>query len=158
MKLFIKRNISADDSVFDIYDELGNEKFNVKLIKTKASSSLVISDINGIAISKIKKITVGGSNTFVFRVPKKNVTLVTLFSSNSLRCHYYGKNWHIQGDVLTKKFSVYDVDKTLVYSQNKTANAIELNINDALNELYCISTSVCIEMINTIDKLATQTV
>ena len=158
MKLFIKRNTSADDSVFVIYDELAKEKFNVKLVKTKTSSSLNICDVNGIAISKIRKITVGGTNTFVFRVPKRNVTLVTLFSSNNLRCRYYGKNWHIQGDVLTKKFSVHDVDKTLVYTQKKIADAIELNIYDALNELYCISTSVCIEMINTIDKLETQTV
>ena len=158
MKLFIKRNISADDTVFNIYDELANEKFNVKLVKTKASSSLVICDVNDIVISKIRKITMGGTNTFVLRVPKKNVTLVTFLSQNNMRCRYYGKNWHIQGDVLTKKFSVLDVDNTLICSQKKIANAIELNVNDALNELYCISTSVCIEMINTIDKFEAQTV
>ena len=54
--------------------------------------------------------------------------------------------------------NVLNVDNTLICSQKKIANAIELNVNDALNELYCISTSVCIEMINTIDKFEAQTV
>lgn len=158
MKLFIKRCVSADNSLFIVYDELGKQKYNVKFKKSKASSSLVINDINDIAVTKIRRMSAGGTNTFIFRAMKKNVTFVMVLSSNYLRCRYYGKNWHIQGDVLSKNFSVFDVDNTPIYSQKKIANDLELNINDALDELYCISTSVCVEMINTIDKLATQTV
>ncbi len=158
MKLFIKRDISAGDSAFTVFDELGKEKYYVLFTKTKSTVSLKITDTQNNTVVTIRKLPIVGTNTFVFRKRKNHITFVIVKSSKGIFCNYYGNNWHINGEITTKNFSIIDVDNSVIAIQRKCGEALELNITEDKNELYCICTSVCINLINTVDKLAMQAV
>ncbi len=158
MKLFIKRNISPSDLNFTVFDELGKEKYFVKFQKAKTPVRFFITDKDDNVMVKIRRLPIVGTNTFVFKAGKKHLTFVELFTKNGMYCYFYGNNWHITGDVMSKNFSIIDVDNSVISSQKKDLDNCELVIFDSTNELYCVATSICVSMINTVDNLAAQAV
>lgn len=158
MKLFIKRNTFPDKSCFTIFDEYGNEKYNASFTGSKSVSKLIVSDKADKAVLKIRKIPIVGTHTFALKAGKHHITFVMIISSNGIIGYYYGNNWHINGEITKGNFSIIDVDNSLIASQSKHADYIELNIADDSDELYCVATSICTNLINTVDKLAMQAV
>lgn len=158
MKLFIKRNISPDKSCFTVFDEYGNEKYNATFTGSKSVSKLIVSDIADKTVLKIRKIPIVGTHTFAFKSGKHHITFVMIISSNRILGYYYGNNWHINGEIAKGNFSIIDVDNTVIATQSKHTRYIELNITDDSDELYCVATSICTNLINTVDKFAIQAV
>lgn len=158
MKLFIKRNTSPDKSCFTIFDEHGNEKYNASFTGSKSVSKLIVSDNTDKAVLKIRKIPIVGTHSFAFKVGKHHIKFVMIISSNRILGYFYGNNWHINGEIAKGNFSIIDVDNTVIASQSKHTDYIELNIADDSDELYCLATSICTNLINTVDKLAIQAV
>lgn len=160
MKLLIKRDVSASNSEFTIYDELGNLKYYVEFIKqkTKSKASILVTDAEHSVKAKIRQLPLVGTNTFVFKVGKSHITFVVVPTSKGIYSYFYGNNWHIHGEIITGKFSIIDVDNSVIASQQKCGGYCELNITDEANELYCLSASVCTSLINTVDRLTVQTV
>ena len=158
MKLFIKRNISPDKSCFTVFDEYGNEKFNATFTGSKSVSKLIVSDNADKTVLKIRKIPIVGTHTFAFKSGKHHITFVMIISPNGILGYYYGNNWHINGEIAKGNFSIIDVDNTVIATQSKHTRYIELNITDDSDELYCVATSICTNLINTVDKFAIQAV
>lgn len=158
MKLFIKRNTSLDKSCFTVYDELGNEKYKASFTGSKSVSKLIVSDSSDKAVLKIRKIPIVGTHTFAFKAGKHHITFVMIISSNRILGYYYGNNWHINGEIAKGNFSIIDVDNSVIATLKKHTDYIELNITDDSDELYCVATSICTNLINTVDKLAIQAV
>ena len=158
MKLFIKRNISPDKSCFTVFDEYGNEKYNATFTGSKSVSKLIVSDNADKTVLKIRKIPIVGTHTFAFKSGKHHITFVMIISSNRILGYYYGNNWHINGEIAKGNFSIIDVDNTVIATQSKHTRYIELNITDDSDELYCVATSICTNLINTVDKFAMQAV
>lgn len=158
MKLFIKRNISADNNAFVVFDDLGKEKYRIDFKKKKPPLNLEIKDLSGNVVSKIRQLPIVGANAFVFKAGKTHITFVMILTQNNVRSYFYGNNWHIAGSIITKEFSIIDVDNSVISSQKKCGDAFELTIADCANELYCIAASICVCMVNTVDNLAIQTV
>lgn len=158
MKLFLRRDTSSEGALFTVYDDLGKEKYYVISKKSKVKSGFVILDSDKNIAARIHKIPLVGTNLFDFKVNKKHITFVCLPIQNGINCYFYGNNWRIIGDAVTKNFSIADVDNSIIASQNKNASDYELDIFSAPDELYCISASICINLINTVDNLAAQAV
>ena len=158
MKLFIKRNTSPDKSCFTVFDEYGNEKFNATFTGSKSVSKLIVSDNADKTVLKIRKIPIVGTHTFAFKSGKHHITFVMIISPNGILGYYYGNNWHINGEIAKGNFSIIDVDNTVIATQSKHTRYIELNITDDSDELYCVATSICTNLINTVDKFAIQAV
>lgn len=158
MKLFIKRNISPDKSCFTVFDEYGNEKYNATFTGSKSVSKLIVSDNADKTVLKIRKIPIVGTHTFAFKLGKHHITFVMIISPNGILGYYYGNNWHINGEIAKGNFSIIDVDNTVIATQSKHTRYIELNITDDSDELYCVATSICTNLINTVDKFAMQAV
>jgi uncharacterized protein YxjI len=158
MKLFLKRDISAEDTAFVVYDELGKEKYFIKSKNNKNNLAFNIVDKDNKTAAKIRKLPMVATTTFVFKVGKTSITLVCVPFANEIKFHYYGKNWHIAGDAVTKNFSIVDVDNSIIASGRKVLSDFELNIYNEDEMLYCIATSVCINLINTVDNRVTQAV
>lgn len=158
MKLFLKRDISTADSAFTVFDELGFEKYYAIFLKSKSTVKINITDTKGNIVLKIRKLPIVGTCTFVFKSGKKQITFVVVCSSKGIFCNYYGNNWHIKGSVASKSYSIIDVDNSLIASQKNCGESYELTITDELNELNCIATSICLSLINTVDKFEVQTV
>lgn len=158
MKLFIKRNISPDKSCFTVFDEYGNEKYNATFTGSKSVSKLIVSENADKTVLKIRKIPIVGTHTFAFKSGKHHITFVMIISPNGILGYYYGNNWHINGEIAKGNFSIIDVDNTVIATQSKHTRYIELNITDDSDELYCVATSICTNLINTVDKFAMQAV
>ena len=64
----------------------------------------------------------------------------------------------LPGDVISKNFSIVDVDNAQICNHIKHPLGCELEIADAQNELICLMTALCVNMINTVDKREVQVV
>lgn len=163
MKLFVNRDISACDVCFEIYDELGREKYKANERRTKPAvqkktAKLDITDKNKAVCARIRQLPIVGVSSFSLKAPKKSATLVIMKAHAGVSCRFYGNNWHIVGDIASKEFSIIDVDNAVIASQSKKNSGFVLEITDSENELICLAASLCINMINTVDKPALQTV
>ncbi len=154
MKLHLKRDVSAGAVCYYIFDESGNEKFRAVSVKTKVTKRLYMVVLNrqGEPVAKIRRLPIAATNTFVLRVGKTHVTFVMVPTKNGVYSYFYGNNWHINGDVAAKNFTIIDVDKTVILSHRRHADYCTLEIADRDNELYCIAASICVNSINTIEK------
>lgn len=160
MKLYLRRDLSAADAAFTVFDELGEEKYRVASVKTKVTKRtyLVISDTNGSPRAKIRRLPIVGTFTFVLRVQKSHVTFVVVPVKNGVLSYFYGNNWHVNGSIAAKNFTVIDVDKTVIFSHRKHADHCTLEITNRENELFCVAASVCVNLINTTEKPLAQAV
>ncbi len=158
MKLHIKRDCSPGDVGFIVYDESGNEKYRAVSVKTKVTKKLnmVILNREGECAAKIRRLPPVGVCAFVFRVGRSHVTFAAVPTKNGVLSYFYGNNWHVNGDLAGKNFTIIDVDKTVILNHRRHADYCTLEIFDADNELYCIATSVCANFINTVEKPAVQ--
>ncbi len=164
MKLFINRDVSASDTCFIIYDELGRQKYHAVLKRSKHNVKknnikIDIIDENKIITAKIRKLPIVGVNSFTLKNDKTALTLVIINAASGVQCRFYGNNWHICGDAVSKNFSIIDVDNAVIAVQRKqSGNYYELEISDPAKEVMCLAASLCINLINTVDKLAIQAV
>ena len=94
----------------------------------------------------------------MFKAGKSHITFVIAITSKGVYSNFYGNNWHINGEIASKNYSIVDVDNTVIAINKNQGNQCELTVYDSNNELYSIATSVCINMLNTVDKLAIQAV
>ena len=154
MKLHLKRDVSSGDIFYYVFDESGNEKFRAVSVKTKVTKRLymLIYNCQGEAVAKIRRLPIAATNTFVLRVGKKHITFVMVPTKNGIYSYFYGNNWHINGDVAAKNFTIIDVDKTVILSHRRHADYCTLEIGSAENELYCVAASICVNSINTVEK------
>ena len=157
MKLYLKRDVSAGDISFSVLDECGREKYRVVSVKKKLSTRLNLSVTNtdGETAAKIRRFPL--ANAFVLRVGKSHVTFVIVPTKRGILSYFYGNNWHILGDVAAKNFTVIDVDKTIIMNHRRHADRCTLEIFNSENELYCVAASVCVNLINTIEKPVVKT-
>lgn len=154
MRLFIRRSTSAADCLFVLYDASGNEKYKVirKATKVAPNASYFITDASGRTAAKIRRLPLVGAKTFALRADKSRVNLVLLPTQQGVFATFYGVNWHLNGDVAAKNYTVIDVDKTVVFRHTRHARYGELEIFDEENELLCIAAAVCINLLNTVEK------
>ncbi len=163
LKLFINRDISTSDICFVISDELGKEKYNAVIKKSrhnvpKSTIKLDIVDGEKIVVAKIRKLPVVGVSSFSLKTQKSVATLVIVNSVSGMQCRFYGNNWRLCGDLASKNFSIIDVDNAVICCQRKTPLYCELEITNSENELTALLAALCVNMVNTVDKLAVQTV
>lgn len=158
MKLFIKRNISSEKNAFVAFNEQGNEKYNIVLRKKKSYYGFDIISTDGNLVCKVRKIPVGNVNTYSIKDNCRRVTFVCVPVSDTIKCHFYGVNWHVTGNAISKNFCIMDVDNSVIATHKMIASDYELNVFDNANELISLATCICINLINTVDNRATQAV
>ncbi|MBQ1507583.1 MAG: hypothetical protein IIZ36_04085 [Ruminococcus sp.] len=159
MKLFLKRDLSADGNVFTVFNDLGEAKYLVLSKKpgTNAKINLAVCDTNGKPVARLRRVPIAGTKIFVIKANGKRISLVLLITSKGMYCNFYGVNWHISGELITKNFSIMDVDNSLIMSHLHFSDRCELEIPDKDNELFCVAAAICVNLINTLDSPALQT-
>lgn len=158
MKLHLKRDLSASDAGFTVFDESGMEKYRAVSVKTKVTkkTNLLLLNSQGETAAKIRRLPIVGTYTFVLKVAKSHITFVIVPTKNGILSYFYGNNWHINGSIAAKNFTIIDVDKSVILSHRKHADYCTLEIFDEDNELYCVAASICANLINTIEKPVVQ--
>lgn len=155
MKLFLKRNKSAEETQFFLYDESGNERYRTENKKTRVTSKLnmIITDSHGSEAARIRQLPIAHA-AFVIKVNRTHITFIALPTSKGIYSYFYGNNWHINGDIASKNFEVINVDKSVVFSHRSEARCCAIEIFDEPNELYCVAASICANLINIVNKPA----
>ena len=158
MKLHLKRDLSAVDAGFTVFDESGMEKYRAVSVKTKVTkkTNLLLLNSQGETAAKIRRLPIVGTYTFVLKVAKSHITFVIVPTKNGILSYFYGNNWHINGSIAAKNFTIIDVDKSVILSHRKHTDYCTLEIFDEDNELYCVAASICANLINTIEKPVVQ--
>ena len=158
MKLHLKRDVSAGGAAFTVYDESGRLKYRVVEVNTKVTkrTNLLVQDSEGAAAARIRRLPIVGTYTYVLRVGRAHLTFVFVPTKNGILSYFYGNNWHVNGNIAAKNFTIIDVDGTVIMSHRKHADYCTLEIFDSENELYCVAAAVCANLINTIEKLVVQ--
>ena len=158
MKLHLKRDLSAGDAGFTVFDESGMEKYRAVSVKTKVTkkTNLLLLNSQGETAAKIRRLPIVGTYTFVLKVAKSHITFVIVPTKNGILSYFYGNNWHINGSISAKDFTIIDVDKSVILSHRKHADYCTLEIFDEEHELYCVSAAICANLINTIEKPVVQ--
>ncbi len=158
MKLHLKRDLSASDAGFTVFDESGMEKYRAVSVKTKVTkkTNLLLLNSQGETAAKIRRLPIVGTYTFVLKVAKSHITFVIVPTKNGILSYFYGNNWHINGSIAAKNFTIIDVDKSVILSHRKHTDYCTLEIFDEDNELYCVAASICANLINTIEKPVVQ--
>lgn len=159
MKLFVKRDISTPDAGFTVFSESGQPKYYVVFKKTYPVIKLEVNNSESLTVAKIRQLPLPAILAYSIGVGNgKNVKLMINKKGDKIGCYYYGINWHISGDICAKTFRIIDVDNTVIATHQKSFSSIsdsyEINIFDDKNELLCVTTSVCINLLNTVDNLA----
>ena len=158
MKLYIKRDFSACNCVFVIYDELGKEKYTVVAEKVNL---FYLKTSDNICVAKIKRISISNLLAYNINVGNKKIRLLVTVSKGELSGVCYGNNWKICGSAAAKTFAITDVDNSIVARQSKVYlkhDAYELEIFRESKELLSLSAAVCINMLNSVDNPIAQTV
>ncbi len=159
MKLHLKRDVSAGNTRFSVFDELGAEKYRAVSVSTKVTkrTNLILLDNEENTAAKIRRLPIVGAYAFVLKVGRAHITFVIVPTKNNMLSNFYGNNWHINGNIAAKNFTVSDVDNTVILSHRRHADYCTLEIFDPENELYCIAVSICANLINTIEKPVVKT-
>lgn len=156
MKLFIKRDTSANGRTFVICDASGSEKYTTVTISSKVTpnANLQIRDTGGAVAAKIRRLPIPGTMTYVLKAYKTHIIFVIVPTQKGMYSYFYRTNWHINGNIAAKNFTVIDVDKTVVFHHIRHAGYAELDIKNEDRELFCVAASVCVDLINTVEKHA----
>ncbi len=145
MKFFIKRDKTAGEGLFIVYDELGKEKYYVKGSKNVCN----ISDLKGRVIGKIHRLPLPALKAFSISSGNYNIKFFVNTSSKIPSCYFFGNSWLIRGDIGTNSFDIIDADNSIVASHRRSfrdSNAYELDVFGDNNEIFCIATSVCVDI------------
>ena len=148
MKLYIKRDASADGGGFEIYNALGELKYSVFVSTERQKQQLLIKTADGSAVSEIfhkaflmRYFTVRCKTGFYILIPN----LRPCFSFK-----IYGSTYRFAGNVASGRFSLYDVDKSPVMTQKKCwtrfGDGYEIELFNEEQEHFALSCAVCADL------------
>lgn len=148
MKFFLKHDTDGGLSRFVIFDESGNQKYIVTGKSANSNQTMILSDTNG---NKLSVITLYNFVAKYFSV-KYNKRLYALVPciKGSFAFIIYGSTFRFIGDIATGRFSLIDVDKSLVMTQKKcwgqNGDGFEINVFSREREVFSLSVAVCAAM------------
>lgn len=158
MKLYIRRDKNAENSLFIVYDELCKEKYYVTGTKDK----LVLYNMDEIRVMTIRRVPLPAVKAFSITAGKRNIKFLITPANSKVPCYYYGVKWHIRGNIFVNSFDILDVDNSVVATNAKRfspcGDGYELNVYSENKELFCIATALCINIVAKVDNQQLQTV
>ncbi len=157
MKFYIKRDKTAGDGLFVIFDERGRDKYFV----SGSKNYFIISDLNGRILVKIHRLPLPALKAYSISSGNYNIKFFINTSSKAPSCYFFGNSWLIRGDITRNSFDIIDADNSLVASHRvsfSNSGSYELEISKGNSELFCIATSICVDIEAKVDNPTLQTV
>lgn len=144
MKRYMKRD-SSGDTAFSIYDETGALLYCVAQKDDKRRQCLLLTDQDGQPLAEIihKQLML---HYFTIRCQKSFYVLVPTVKE-CLAFLIYGSTYRFAGDLASGRFSLFDVDRSPVMTQQKCwtmyGDGYELALYLPEQEVFCLSVAVC---------------
>lgn len=158
MRLYIKRDTTAHNSMYVVFNEHCKEKYLVIGTKDK----LRITNLKGEAVLKIRRLPSLGFRLYSVTADKHNIKLLINSTNSATNCMFHGIGWHLRGNAFIKSFDIIDADNSLVAVHSKRfspcGDGYELNVIREDRELFCIATAICINLEAKVDSSRLQPV
>lgn len=153
MKMYLKRDKSAGDSAFVVFDELGKEAFYVIVRR----HGFVLTDRDENILLKIRRLSVPAIRAYSFSANGRSVKLFQDSATGS-GWHYYGSSWKLREGA--DCFEIIDADNSLVADCKLSfgKRCYELEVIGESNLLFSVATAVCLNLSIKADKPAPLTV
>ena len=148
MKLFLKRDVSDISSRYVVLDDCGKQKYIVTGANRPSGQKLTLSDNE---CRKMSDITLYNlvATYFTIKYSKRLYALVPCVNEN-FAFMIYGSTLRFVGDMSQGRFSLIDVDKSVVMTQKKCwgefGTGFELNIFDEQQEIFALSVAICADL------------
>ena len=154
MKLYIKRDRTVDGALFAVLNESGENKYYVR----KSKNNVILCDLKGKTLLKIKRLLLPAVKTYTIVSPERTIRFI--INPKKSYCWFYGMSWRIRGDFFTKSFDIMDADNSVAatFARRFDAEGYELIVNCEHNELLCIGIAVCANLESKVDNHVLQTV
>lgn len=149
MKLYINRDTHNVSARFVVYDDLYREKYTVTADK-KSFKRLKITTSDGKTAVKILQLPLPIVQVYSISDFKRNIKFTVKPSGFCADAGFYGVSWHIRGNILSKSFDIDDADNSIiaVHSCAFEKNCCMLEIMNPENELFCLASAVCANLVS----------
>ncbi len=159
MKIYLTRDKSEENSRYLVYSDTGQVLYKI-IGKSKSSVERTYIMRDDICVAKIRDARLGPIRTCYVSQADLSYHLVFTTVKNKTSISFHGLSFHIRGDIISKSYDILNIDNSVVACvcrrYNKTADALEININDKNFELACIAAAVCFNCACTTDLPALQ--
>ena len=144
----MKRDTSDISSRYVVLDDCGKEKYIVTGKSISSKQRLIVSDGENTKLSEIILNSLVATY-FMIKCDKRIYALVPCINEQ-FAFLIYGSTLRFFGNISEGRFSLIDVDKSVVMSQKKCwgkyGTGFELNILDDEQELFALSVAICADM------------
>lgn len=162
MKLFLKRDNSAQHTRFIVCDHLGNEKFNVTGRRTIGADKMIICSTDSTPLVTIRCTPFLVFYAFTVKDSKDRFAITATKSRRFIEYRFHGISWTLCRSNDGRSFEIFDADGKLIMSQSADryllTGAYELEIYSEQRECFCIAAAVCANAINYTDAVNPVTV
>lgn len=148
MKLFLKRDTSNETSRFLVFDDMGKEKYIIVGKSKNSKQTMFLSDKSE---NKLSTITLFEFSMKYFSIKcDKRLYILMPYIKDKFAFIIYGSTFRFMGDMISGRFSVIDVDKSIIMTQkrcwNKNGEVFEINISCEEQEIFILSMAICAAM------------
>ena len=153
MKLFLKRDVSAELTSFIVYDAKAQPLYTVLCnSETPSKQHIIDREDNVCSVIKYNSFLM---NYFTLRCSGRFYILVPCIG-DSFAFAIYGSTYRFSGDLAAGRFSVFSSDGEIKMTQKKhpdeTGESYELDIHDEEHQLFLLSVAICADMYMTLTE------
>lgn len=159
MKLYLKRDKSDVQSRYNVFDNLGEQRYKIEGKRTASVERTYILQGDS-CVSKLRTTQLGPIRSSFVVTKEMSFHVIITQTRDKFAVSYHGVNVHIRGDVFNNLYDILDVSNTVIACVSRvfksSSETLELNINDDKYEMLALSTALCLSCVCTTEELLLQ--
>lgn len=156
MKLFLRRDNSAEHTRFIVCDHTGCEKFTVTGRRTASTDKMIISALDATPLVTIRSAPFHVFYAFSIKDSKDRFAITAAKGRNFIDYRFHGISWTLCFSNDGRSFEILDADGKLIMTQCAdrylSTGAYELDIYSEQREYFCIAAAICANAVNFTDS------
>ena len=147
VKLYLQRDTSDIYARYQVCDESGRLKYNIRGKRTPSGESLKIYDLNSEVLCKIRGIGFSVLSVYSISCGGESIRLNLAFANGRAAVQFRGISFYVRGDVLFGSYSILDADTAVVCSVGKdfAKGCTQLEVSQQEREMFCLAAAACID-------------
>lgn len=150
LKLFLKRDTSDLNARFEVFDERGELKFRIRGKHHPSGESIRITDHNGDAVCKIRRLGFSALSAYTVTVDREKMRMNIACTNGVASVRFHGISFMTRGDVVAGNYDILDADNSIVcvVSKDFAKSTLTVTVEMEDRELFCIAAAVCIDSLS----------
>ncbi len=156
MKLFLKRDNSAENTRYIVCDHTGANKFTVTGKRTASTDKMILSSMDAVPLVTIRSAPFHVFYAFSIKDSNDRFSITATKGRNFIEYRFHGISWTLCRSDDLRSFEIFDADGKLIMSQCAdrylSTGAYELEIYSEQREYFCIAAAICANAVNLTDS------